>query len=69
MNLIQIEDLLKNVSNRYELANLAAIRTKQLMDGAASLIKDTNGKRLNIVALEEIKKGKVILQREDSTES
>lgn len=64
MSLLQVEDLLKNVKNRYELVNLASKRTKQLMDGATPLVKDSPGKKLNVMALEEIKEGMVIPQRE-----
>jgi DNA-directed RNA polymerase subunit omega len=64
-----VEDLLKNVNNRYELVNLAAKRCKQLMDGATPLVKDIHGKKLNTIALEEIKGGKVILERTEPAES
>lgn len=69
MSIIQVEDLLKKVDNRYELVNLAAKRAKQLMDGATPLVKDIHGKKVSMVALEEIKEGKVILERIESAES
>ncbi|MDI6734815.1 MAG: DNA-directed RNA polymerase subunit omega [bacterium] len=64
MTLISIEDLLKNVKNRYELVILASKRTKQLMDGTTPFVEDRPGKKLNVMALEEIKEGLVIPQRE-----
>lgn len=68
MNIIQVEDLLKNEINRYEVVNLAFKRAKQLMAGSTPLINDIDGKRANLIALEEIKKGKVIPKREDRRE-
>ena len=64
MSLIPIEDLLKNVKNRHELVILASKRTKQLMDGVTLLVKDKPGRRLSVLALEEIREGLIIPQRE-----
>ncbi len=64
MSLLPIENLLKNVKNRYELVVLASKRTKQLMDGATPLVEDKERKKLNVMALEEIKESLVIPQRE-----
>jgi DNA-directed RNA polymerase subunit omega len=64
MSLIQVEDLLKNVKNRYELVNLASKRAKQLMDGSTPLVEDIQREKVNILALEEIKEGMIIPQRE-----
>ncbi|MEW6096221.1 MAG: DNA-directed RNA polymerase subunit omega [bacterium] len=69
MNIIEVESLLKKVSNRYELVNLAAKRSKQLMAGSTPLVNGMQEERVNIIALEEIKRGRVLLQREDSSES
>lgn len=68
MSIIQIEDLLKNVTNRYEIVNLAFKRAKQLMVGSTPLINDIDGKKVSLIALEEIKKGKIILKMEDRRE-
>jgi len=65
MTIIPMEELLKNVDNRYELVNLAVKRSKQLIDGSAPLVNNIEGKKVNIIALEEIKEGKVIPKREE----
>jgi len=60
-----MEELLKNVDNRYELVNLTVKRSKQLIDGASPLVDNIDGKRVNMIALEEVKEGKIIPQREE----
>lgn len=65
MTIIPLEDLLKNVTNRYELVKLAVKRSKQLIDGATPLVNNINGDKVNIIALKEIKEGKVIPKREE----
>jgi len=69
MSIIPVEELLKNINNRYELVNLAVKRAKQLMAGATPLVNDIEGEKVNIIALEEIKRGKVVIRMEDSSES
>lgn len=68
MEIIDVEELLKKVSNRYELVNLAAKRAKQLMSGHSPLINGVNEEKVNIIALKEIKENKVILKRKDETQ-
>lgn len=63
MYIIPLEDLLKNVDNRYELVSLAAKRCQQLMAGATPLINSTDNKRVNLIALEEIKAEKVLIKK------
>ncbi|MFH1563912.1 MAG: DNA-directed RNA polymerase subunit omega [Nitrospirota bacterium] len=69
MSLIQVEDLLKNVKNRYELVNLASKRAKQLMDGSTPLVEDIHREKVNILAFKEIREGLIIPQREEIPES
>ena len=54
---ITVEDCLDNVSSRFELVMLAAIRTRQLLKGAKPLVVSDN--RDVVTALREIAAGKV----------
>jgi len=54
---ITVEDCLRNVHNRFELALLATKRAKQLLKGARPLVK-TDNKEV-VTALREIAAGKV----------
>ncbi len=54
---ITVEDCLKNIPNKFELVLLAAKRARQLINGAAPLLKSDN--REVVLALREIAAGKV----------
>ena len=53
---ITIEDCIEKVPNRFHLAQVAAIRTKQLRRGANALV-DSEENREAVVALREIAAG------------
>ena len=53
---ITIEDCTEVVPNRFDLVQMAAIRTKQLMTGARSLVGSEENKEV-VVALREIAAG------------
>jgi DNA-directed RNA polymerase subunit omega len=53
---ITIEDCTSNVPNRFNLVQMAAIRTKQLKKGARSLVQAEENKAV-VVALREIAAG------------
>ena len=55
---ITVEDCIENVSNRFHLVQMAAIRTKQLMKGAHPLVSSENNKSV-VVSLREIAEGYV----------
>lgn len=59
---VTVEDCLKNVPNRFQLVLLATRRTRQLLDGAQSLVKAKN--KASIISLREIAAGKVRLRPE-----
>ncbi len=54
---ITVEDSLKKVPNKFELVMLAAKRARQLINGAAPLLKSDN--REVVLALREIAAGKI----------
>jgi DNA-directed RNA polymerase subunit omega len=53
---ITIEDCIRKVPNRFNLVQMAAIRTKQLKKGARALV-DTEDNKHVVVALREIAAG------------
>ena len=55
---ITIEDCIEKVPNRFQLVQMAAIRAKQLKNGAAALVKAEENKEV-VVALREIAVGLV----------
>ena len=55
---ITIEDCTSNVPNRFNLVQMAAIRTKQLKKGAKALVQAEENKAV-VVALREIAAGYV----------
>ena len=55
---VTIEDCIEQVSNRFELVQMAAIRAKQLKKGAVALVQNEENKDV-VVALREIAAGKV----------
>lgn len=54
---VTVEDCLEKVPNRFALVMLATRRTRQLIDGATSLVRAKN--KLPIISLREIAAGKV----------
>ncbi len=55
---ITIEDCTENVSNRFHLVQMTAIRAKQLKKGASALVQNEENKEV-VVALREIAAGLV----------
>jgi DNA-directed RNA polymerase subunit omega len=53
---VTIEDCLHTVENRFALVKLAALRTKQIMQGAPSFIQKKKNKPI-VMSLREIAKG------------
>ena len=53
---ITIEDCVKRVPNRFNLVQMAAIRTKQLKRGAKPLVSSEDNKEV-VIALREIAAG------------
>lgn len=58
LNEISIEELQRKVGNIYKLVNLAAMRARDLNDGAPKLV-DIDTKNTILIALAEIAKGKI----------
>jgi DNA-directed RNA polymerase subunit omega len=58
---VTVEDCLEREENRFALVILAAVRTRQLMKGAVSLVHSKN--KAAVTALREIAKGKVRFDR------
>ncbi len=54
---VTVEDCLEREENRFALVILAALRTRQLMKGAAQLVHSKN--KAAVTALREIAAGKV----------
>lgn len=54
-----IDDLVKKVDSKYTLVTLAAQRARELNDGAAPLLPNSEGKKPVSIALEEIYKDKI----------
>lgn len=59
---ITIEDCTEKVPNRFQLVQMAAIRAKQLKNGAAALVKAEENKEV-VVALREIAAGLVTSEK------
>ncbi len=59
MSYIPIEDLLEKVGSMYKLVILASRRAGELNDGGQKLVDISPKVKISIVALEEIRKGKV----------
>jgi DNA-directed RNA polymerase subunit omega len=55
---ITIEDCIEKVPNRFHLVQMAAIRAKQLKQGATSLVAAEDNKAV-VIALREIAAGRV----------
>lgn len=59
MSYPSIDSLVKKVDNKYTLVTLAAMRARELNDGAAPLVKGAEGKKTVSIALQEIDDGKI----------
>mgnify|MGYP003369433537 FL=1 len=59
MNYPSIDSLVKKVDNKYTLVTLAAMRARELNDGAAPLVEGAEGKKTVSIALQEIDDGKI----------
>jgi DNA-directed RNA polymerase subunit omega len=55
---ITVDDCLKRIPNRFELALAATYRARQLATGATPLV-DANRDKPTVIALREISQGKV----------
>ena len=56
---ITIEDCIERVPNRFHLVQMAAIRAKQLKQGANTLVS-ADGNKAVVIALREIAAGRVL---------
>jgi DNA-directed RNA polymerase subunit omega len=56
---ITVEDCLRQVPNRFQLAMVAAKRAKQLYKGGAPLIENKGNNKKIVLALREIAAGKI----------
>ena len=59
MSYPSIDSLVKKVDNKYTLVTLAAMRARELNDGAAPLVEGAEGKKTVSSALQEIDDGKI----------
>ena len=59
MSYPSIDSLVKKVVNKYSLVTLAAMRARELNDGAAPLVEGAEGKKTVSIALQEIDDGKI----------
>lgn len=59
MSYPSIDSLVKKVDNKYTLVTLAAMRARELNDGAAPLVEGAEGKKTVSIALQEIDNGKI----------
>ena len=59
MSYPSIDSLVKKVDNKYTLVTLAAMRARELNDGAAPLVEGAEGKKTASIALQEIDDGKI----------
>ncbi|MBT9131739.1 MAG: DNA-directed RNA polymerase subunit omega [Firmicutes bacterium] len=65
LNEISIEELRKKVGSVYKLVNLAAMRARDLNDGAPKLV-DIDTKNTILIALTEIAEEKIRCKKEDA---
>ena len=59
MSYPSIDSLVKKVDNKYTLVTLAAMRARELNNGAAPLVEGAEGKKTVSIALQEIDNGKI----------
>ena len=64
---ITIEDCTEKVPNRFHLVQMAAIRAKQLKQGANTLVSAEENKAV-VIALREIAAGRVLPDYHEETE-
>ena len=62
---ITVEDCLREENNRFALVQLAAKRTKQLLNGAKLLIDESRGNKSVVNSLREIAAGQVRMKTEE----
>jgi DNA-directed RNA polymerase subunit omega len=62
---ITVEDCLTKETNRFALVQLAARRTKQILNGARVLIPDSKGNKAVVTSLREIADGHVAFMNEE----
>ena len=65
---VPMEELVKNISSHYKLVLAAAQRANQLAKGAPPLIV-TKSKKVPAIALEEIAKGKIHIEKLKKTKT
>ncbi|ACN16119.1 RpoZ [Desulforapulum autotrophicum HRM2] len=58
---VTIEDCLKNVPSRFALVHMAALRVRQLREGADLLIKPSKNEDA-VIALREIAANRIVLK-------
>lgn len=59
MSYPSIDSLVKKVDNKYTLVTLAAMRARELNNGAAPLVEGAEGKKTVSITLQEIDDGKI----------
>lgn len=59
MSYPSIDSLVKKFDNKYTLVTLAAMRARELNNGAAPLVEGAEGKKTVSIALQEIDDGKI----------
>ena len=59
MSYPSIDSLVKKVDNKYTLVTLAAMRARELNNGAAPLVEGAEGKKTVSIALQEIDDSKI----------
>ncbi|MCK9554489.1 DNA-directed RNA polymerase subunit omega [bacterium] len=60
MEKVSYDNLPEGIGSHYELIILAAKRAQALSDGARPLVENTRKRKHIDIALEEIKKGKIV---------
>ncbi|MGE5027450.1 MAG: DNA-directed RNA polymerase subunit omega [Betaproteobacteria bacterium] len=58
---ITVDDCMKTISNRFELALVATIRARQIAQGGSPMV-EPNRDKPTVIALREIAQGKVGLE-------
>ena len=59
---VTIEDCLKNVPSRFALVHMAALRVRQIREGAEILVKSTKNEDA-VTALREIAANRIVLKK------
>lgn len=63
MSYVPTEDLLKKVDSRYKLVVLASRRAVELSEGGQKLVDLSPKTKVSIIALEEIREGKIAYKK------